>query len=102
VTNGGTIVHCHRGGKDHRQEKKEQLTVKRETEPQTLGKAIFSATAATRFQIWVYALSPATFHSLEEEAGGDPYQLDLLIMQQVFGADRQKKYAHLAHPSRPE
>lgn len=30
------------------------------------------------------------------EASGDPYQLDLLIMQQVFGSDRQQKYAYFA------
>jgi hypothetical protein len=34
------------------------------------------------------ALSPATLQALDDEAGGDPYQLALLIMQQVFGADR--------------
>jgi len=37
--------------------------------------------------------SPATLQSLEEEAGGDPYQLDFLIVRQVFGPDRQQKYA---------
>jgi glutathione S-transferase len=30
-----------------------------------------------------------------DEVGGYPYQLDLLIMQQAFGAERQQKYAHL-------
>jgi hypothetical protein len=47
------------------------------------------------------ALSPATLKALDDEAGGDPYQLDLLIMSQVFGADRQQRYAHLTHPTRP-
>lgn len=46
-------------------------------------------------------LSPATLHSLEDEAGGDPYQLDVLIMRQVFGADRQQKYAHQTQVTRP-
>ena len=41
------------------------------------------------------ALSPATLQSLNDEADGDPYQLDLLIMYQVSGPDRQQKYAHL-------
>ena len=35
-----------------------------------------------------HALSPAVLRSLNDEVGGDPYQLDLLVMQQVFGADR--------------
>ena len=47
------------------------------------------------------ALSPSTLQSLDNEAGGDPYQLDLLIMHQVFGPDRQRKYAHLAQAPRP-
>jgi hypothetical protein len=40
-------------------------------------------------------LASATRQSLDDEAGGDPYQLDLLIMPHVFGADRQQKYAYL-------
>jgi hypothetical protein len=46
------------------------------------------------------ALSPTVLQSLEDEAGGAPYQLDLLIMRQVFGPDRQQKYAHLTQVSR--
>ena len=46
------------------------------------------------------ALSPATLQSLEDEAGSDPYQLDILIMNQVFGVDRQQKYAHLTQGTR--
>ena len=33
-----------------------------------------------------------------DNAGGDPNKLDLLFVRQVFGPDRQQKYAHLTHP----
>jgi hypothetical protein len=62
----------------------------------------FTAEDRSLFLACKRALSPATLQSLDDEAGGDPYQLDLLIMRQVFGPDRQQKYAHLTHPSRPE
>jgi len=55
----------------------------------------FTAEDRSLFLSCKRALSPITLQSLEEEAGGDPYQLDLLIMSHVFGADRQQKYAHL-------
>ena len=62
----------------------------------------FTADDRSLFLSCKRALSPATLQSLDDEAGGDPYQLDLLIMRQVFGADRQQKYAHLTLNTRPE
>lgn len=41
------------------------------------------------------SLPPALLKQLEAEVDGDPYQLDLLIFRQVFGPDRQKRYAQL-------
>jgi hypothetical protein len=47
------------------------------------------------------ALSPAILQALDDEAEGDPYQVDLLIMPYVFRADHQQKYAHLTLSTRP-
>lgn len=41
------------------------------------------------------SLAPPLLKQLEDEADGDPYQLDLLIFRQVFGPDRQNRYARL-------
>jgi len=71
----------------------------------------FTAEDRSLFLSCKRALSPTTLQSLADEAGGDPCQLDLLIMKQVFGVDRQQQYAHLtslpvhfdrANPSYPK
>jgi hypothetical protein len=62
----------------------------------------FTAEDRSLFLACKRALSPTTLQALDDEAGGDPYQLDLLIMTQVFGADRQQKYSHLASNTRSE
>jgi len=62
----------------------------------------FTADDRSLFLSCKRALSPAILQTLEDEAGGDPYQLDVLIMNQVFGADRQQNYAHLTQGPRPE
>nr|ART40555.1 L698 [uncultured bacterium] len=41
------------------------------------------------------SLPPVLLKQFEAEVDGDPYQLDLLIFRQVFGPDRQKRYAQL-------
>jgi hypothetical protein len=44
-------------------------------------------------------LSSTTLQTFDNEAGRDHYQLDLLLMQQVFGPDRRQKDAHLTQAS---
>jgi hypothetical protein len=62
----------------------------------------FTAEDRSLFLSCKRALSPPTLQDLEGEVDGNPYQLDLLIMQQVFGPARQQKYAHLAVPPSPQ
>lgn len=61
----------------------------------------FSADDRSLFLSCKRALSSAIRQELADEAGGDPYQLDLLIMNQVFGPARQQRYAHLVQGLRP-
>jgi hypothetical protein len=60
----------------------------------------FTAEDRSLFLSCKRALSPVTLQALDDEAGGDPSQLDLLIMSQVFGPVRQQKHAYLTQFAR--
>lgn len=56
---------------------------------------LFSEEDRSLFLTYKRSLSPPLLKELEDQTDGDPYQIDLLIFQNAFGPDRQRKYAHL-------